>query len=136
MSKLTTITVLLVEDEAGDAALTKITLKQKTEIYFNVQWVTSLELAKQALANSHFDVILLDLSLQETQGLETLELARKIAPEIPIVVLTSRVDVEFALTALKIGATDYASKDIIQNPSSSLSRVIRYALMRVELDKK
>ncbi|MDD2863190.1 MAG: PAS domain S-box protein [Methylococcales bacterium] len=135
MNELRSISVLLVEDEAGDAYLVKTTLKQNSDITFNVQWVESLELAKQALAISHFDVMLLDLSLSDSQGLNTIKFARKIDPEIPIIVLTGRVDIDFALTSLKAGASDYILKDIVQSSINTLSRVIRYALLRVELEK-
>lgn len=135
MSELTSISVLLVEDEAGDAYLVKTTLKQNPDIIFNVQWVESLEFAKQALATAHFDVMLLDLLLPDSQGLDTIKFARKIDSEIPIIVLTGRVDIDFALISLKAGATDYIFKDIVQSGENALARVIRYALLRVELDK-
>lgn len=113
MSELTSISVLFVEDDAGDAHLFKTILKQSSEIIFTVQWVQSLALAKQAFATSHFDVILLDLSLPDSQGLDTIKRIRKIAPEIPVIVLTGNVDMDFALTALKVGATDYIIKDSV-----------------------
>jgi PAS domain S-box-containing protein len=135
MDNAMSISVLLVEDEASDAYLVQTVLKKTSEIAFNVQWVESLELAKQVLKNSYFDVMLLDLSLPDSQGLDTVKLARKIAPEIPIVVLTGRVDIDFALITLKTGATDYIVKDMVQNGANALCRIIRYALLRVELDK-
>ncbi len=130
------IHVLLVEDEENDAFLVKTALKKNKYVHFDVIWVQSLGLAKKELAlNSHFDVILLDLSLPDSQGLETVRLAKQLAGKIPIVVLTGKENIEFALTALKEGATDYTAKDIIYNGSTSLVRVIRYAMQRVELDK-
>jgi PAS domain S-box-containing protein len=64
-----------------------------------------------------------------------MNIAKQIAGELPIVVLTGREDVDFALTILEAGASDYASKDIVKSSSDGLARVIRYALSRVELDK-
>ena len=130
------ISVLLVEDEESDAFLVKTVLRKIEYVYFEITWVKSLELAKeQLILNPHFDVILLDLSLPDSQGLDTVKFARQFAGELPIVVLTGTENVEFALTALKEGATDYTAKDIMQNGSTSLVRVIRYAMQRVELDK-
>jgi CheY-like chemotaxis protein len=63
MNQAEFIRVLLIEDEAGDAYLVKAALKSKNEINFEITWVESLALARQALADSIFEVILLDLSL-------------------------------------------------------------------------
>lgn len=129
---MVSIRILLVEDEAGDAYLVKTTLKHSLEIKFDVTWVESLTLAKEALVGANFDVMLLDLSLPDSDGLETVEIAQKIAGDVPIVVLTGHGDTEFALTALKTGATDYMVKGDFG--FGGLARVIRYALLRVEME--
>lgn len=126
------IHVLLVEDEIGDAHLVKSTLKKNREITFDVTWVESLSLAIQALSENDFDVMLLDLSLSDSEGLKTVEIARKMAGDLPIVVLTGRSDTNFALTALKAGANDYMVKGDFG--FDGLTRVIRYALLRVEME--
>ncbi len=130
-----TIRVLIVEDETGDAFLIKKTLKQAKDIYFDVAWTESLASTKQKLVDSDFDVILLDLSLPDSNGLQTLKaIQNTINSLIPIVILSGYNDMEFALTALELGAVDYVTKDIVKN-SDSLVRVIRYALLRIELEK-
>ncbi len=126
------IRILLVEDEAGDALLVKTALRQTQEINFEVTWVESLAIAKQILSHSHFDLVLLDLSLPDSEGLETIEIMRKLAANIPIVVLTGRCDTNFSLLALKAGATDYMVKGDFG--FDGLARVIRYALLRVEME--
>lgn len=126
------IRVLLIEDETGDAYLVKNTLKQSQEIHFDVTWVESLALAKQAFKTSDFDVILLDLSLPDSEGLETIKIAKQIADDLPIIVLTGRGDTEFALMALKIGATDYMVKGDFG--FNGVARAVRYALLRVEME--
>lgn len=133
MNVAQSIHVLLVEDEAGDAHLVKSALRQPSEIHFEITWVESLAAIAQALANAQFDVILLDLSLPDSEGLDTIKKVHQLTAEIPIVILTGRSDVDFALTALKMGATDYIDKDIIKNGSNGLARVLRYALLRVKL---
>jgi PAS domain S-box-containing protein len=134
MSEVQSIRVLLVEDEAGDAYLVKTALKQTPKINFDVTWVESLALASQAFATSSFDVLLLDLSLPDSKGLDTVKIAKQIVGELPIIILTEREDVDFALTVLEAGAADYTSKDIVKSGSDGLARVIRYALSRAELE--
>ena len=126
------IRVLLIEDEAGDAYLIKNILKQARNITFEVTWEESLSAAKLLLENASFDAMLLDLSLPDSEGLETVKIGRQIAGDMPIVVLTGHDDVEFALTTLKTGATDYMVKGDFG--FDGLARVIRYALLRVEME--
>ncbi len=126
------IRVLLVEDETGDAYLVKTVLKQNRDVSFEITWVESLAIAEHQLRHSCFDVMLLDLSLPDSEGLETVEIGRQMAGDIPIVVLTGRADVDFALSALKAGATDYMVKGDFG--FDGLARVIRYALLRVEME--
>lgn len=132
MNKFQYIHVLLVEDEISDAHLVKSVLKQNQEITFDVTWVESLALAKKALSENDFDVMLLDLSLSDSEGLKTVEIARKMASNLPIVVLTGCSDTNFALTVLKAGANDYMVKGDFG--FDGLTRVIRYALLRVEME--
>jgi len=132
MSNLSLIRVLLIEDEAGDAYLVKTALRQSQDVEFNVTWTQSLQEAKQNLTSEIFDVILLDLSLPDSDGLATVELARCCACDIPIVVLTGREDTDFALSALKAGANDYMVKGDFG--FNGLARVIRYTLLRSEME--
>jgi DNA-binding response OmpR family regulator len=87
MDKVNIIQVLLVEDEASDAHLVKIKLGQTPGGHFAVTWAQSLNEAKQHLSVSAFDVMLLDLSLPDSNGLATVLNARAITTDIPIVVL-------------------------------------------------
>lgn len=128
------IRVLLVEDEAGDAYLVKTALKPnpKHEVNFEITWVESLTLAKQALVDSSFDVMLLDLSLPDSEGLKTIQVAREIVGDLPIIVLTGQGNTDFALTALKLGANDYMVKGDFG--FDGLIRVILYTLLRTEME--
>ncbi len=128
------IRVLLVEDEAGDAYLVKKTLKETREIQFEVTWVESLKATKEAFNAASFDLLLLDLSLPDSEGLQTVEIARQICGEIPIVILTGRCDTDFALSALKAGANDYMIKGDCGCCFDGLIRVIRYTLLRAEME--
>lgn len=128
------IRVLLVEDEAGDAKLVNIDLQKSQGEKFIVTWVESLSDAQQCLQTADFDVLLLDLSLPDSDGMNTIHKARLMAGEMPLVVLTGRCDTDFALKALEAGATDYVVKGNFGY--DGLARAIRYALFRAEMEAR
>jgi two-component system cell cycle response regulator len=134
MNYVEAIRVLLVEDEAGDAHLVKMKLKQAQSAHFDVTWAQSLIEAQQCLAAMPFDVMLLDLSLPDSEGLSTVHSARDMAKGVPIVVLSGRGDTDFALTALEAGALDYMVKGDFGY--DGLARAVRYALFRTELEAR
>lgn len=96
------------------------------------QWflthVERLEVAIQCLSSGEFDVVLLDLSLPDSSGLDTVSKLHTCVPDIPVVVLTGVDDRELALQAVAIGAQDYLIKNQISAPL--LERSIRYAIER------
>ncbi len=126
------IRVLLIEDEEGDAYLVKSSLKLSDKNHFEITWVESLALAKEALETTNFDVILLDLSLPDSNGLQTVEAIQYIAMDTPIIILTGHADTDFALTALKTGVSDYMVKGDFG--FNGLGRAIHYSLLRVEME--
>ncbi len=134
MNRLKAIRVLLVEDEAGDAHLVKMKLGQTQNGYFEVTWAQSLNEAQRCLAAATFDVLLLDLSLPDSEGLATVHSTRAMAMDTPIVVLSGHGDTEFALSALEAGALDYMVKGDFGY--DGLARVIRYALLRTEMEAR
>ncbi|HEY9636373.1 MAG TPA: PAS domain S-box protein [Coleofasciculaceae cyanobacterium] len=97
----------------------------------HVQWLgKTLELLKQ----DSFDVILLDLSLPDSQGLGSLNRVRSHAPLTPIVVLTGLDDEELAVHAIRSGAQDYLVKGQVDTPL--LVHAIRYAIERTQMSQK
>ena len=134
MSHAETINVLLIEDEPGDAGLVRIKLHNTKVIVFQLTWVETLTAARTQLTKQRFDVLLLDLSLPDSSGLDTLKKAQIIATETPIIILTGQNNTDFALKALKIGAADYLVKgDFSQD---ILIRSIRYTLQRTKMEKQ
>ncbi len=122
--------VLLVEDSAGDARLVERLLERKIAGEFDVTRVpTAGEALKQSVARD-FDVILLDLSLPDTEpgSLATLEELLSKARKAAVIVLTGRDDDELALDAVGRGAQDYLRKRELAAPL--LERAIRYAVER------
>lgn len=128
MSPLPSIRVLLVEDSPTDADLLAIALEDVTSARFEIQTVETLAAGLALLDEPGFDVVLLDLNLPDSFGVETCERAHRAAPSVPIIVLTGLADEERALASFKVGAQDYLVKG--QCDGELLSRAIRYAIER------
>ncbi|HEX2740112.1 MAG TPA: diguanylate cyclase, partial [Rubrobacter sp.] len=126
------VRVLLVEDNPGDARLVEILLSG-TGQDFDVKHVGTLGEALDEL-DQPFGVVLLDLSLPDSAGLQTVERMRRAAPELPLVVLSGRDDEEIALQALQGGAEDYLVKG--QGDGDLISRSIRYSIERKIAEEK
>ena len=119
--------VLLVEDNATDALVACDELAHATEVAFIVEPATRLQTALALLAGAVFDVVLLDLSLPDCDGLDTYLRLRAAAPEVPVVVLSHRADEALALQAVHAGAQDYLVKG---GAEGLLVRATRYAIER------
>ncbi|MCU0532784.1 MAG: PAS domain S-box protein [Hydrococcus sp. Prado102] len=122
------IKILLVEDNPGDVLLLKEFLRDANSTQFELTPVECLKEALQFLEEQSFDIVLLDLSLPDSQGLETFVEIDRIAPLIPIVVLTGLDDETVAIRAMQEGAQDYLVKG--QVDGNLLGRAIRYAIER------
>ena len=122
------ITVLLVEDNPGDARLILELLGEVQAQAFDLERVDRLDDALARLAHSGVDVVLLDLGLPDSQGLDTFVRARRGAPNEPIVVISGLDDEQLALEAVRSGAQDYLVKGRIEG--QLLARVLRYAIER------
>jgi PAS domain S-box-containing protein len=120
--------VLLIEDNPGDARLIRETLKKTNTARYEMKWVDRLSPGLMQLDRETIDVILLDLSLPDSHGLETLERTLSQSKEVPIVVLTGLDDEELAIHALRNGAQDYLNKNDVNG--TLLGRSIRYAIER------
>jgi signal transduction histidine kinase len=122
------IKVLLVEDNLGDARLLYEGLQEALPEQFQMTHVRRLSEALEYLWEETCNVVLLDLGLPDSHGLDTLVLTRAQAPGVPIVVLTGFQDEALAVEALKEGAQDYLVKG--QVDSKLLARSMRYAIAR------
>jgi two-component system cell cycle sensor histidine kinase/response regulator CckA len=122
------ITVLLVEDNPGDARLIVEMLKDVHADTFDVIHADRIESALERLSHAAVDVVLLDLGLPDGQGLETFERVRRGAGSEPIIVISGLDDEQVALEAVRAGAQDYLVKGRIEG--QLLARVIRYAIER------
>ena len=122
------IKILLVEDNPADADL----LAELLEVSVGVEWeLVSVEFLREAIAHlgkQPFDVVLLDLSLPDSRGLETLTRLLEVAPDTAMVVMTGLDDEDLALDSVRLGAQDYIVKG--QITAQLLVRTIRYAIER------
>ncbi|MCT7994886.1 hybrid sensor histidine kinase/response regulator [Laspinema olomoucense] len=120
--------ILLVEDNRADAELLQEVLSDFGEDKFTFAHVWRISEALKQLAKTEFDVVLLDLSLPDSWGLETLMQVQNQAPTIPVVVLTGSQDEEQAIEAVRKGAQDYLLKG--QLVGALLVRAIHHAIER------
>lgn len=122
------IRVLLIEDNPGDVRLIRETLRDAGDHHITLDHADCLKAALEVLSRDEHDLILLDLSLPDSHGLETVEKTEAAAPDVPVVILTGMDDVNLGLQAVRAGAQDYLIKGEITG--HLLIRAIRYAIER------
>jgi diguanylate cyclase (GGDEF)-like protein len=120
--------VLLIEDDPEDADLLQEMLSEREADWCEVTWVNRLQLGLARLAANPIDLVLLDLSLPDGQGLETFAKVHAQATEVPIVVLSGLDDEKLAVQMVQEGAQDYLVKG--QADSHLLVHAMRYAIER------
>ena len=139
MSKKSIKTVLLIEDNPGDARLLREMLQEEGLYSSELLHADSMGCAEKILAEHAVDIILLDLGLPDAQGLEAVRRAHAVAPRVPLVVLTGLDDEVLAAQALQEGAQDYLIKGQItssagQVETRGLLRALRYAVERKNME--
>ena len=122
--------VLLIEDNPGDAELVKVTLADAGG--FQVHWAEALLPGLDRAARSDIDLVLLDLSLPDSHGLEGLHAIRTHAPSLPVVVLTGFESESLALRAVQSGAQEYVVKGTLEG--SALARALQRAVARHKMN--
>ncbi|HZR15852.1 MAG TPA: SpoIIE family protein phosphatase [Verrucomicrobiae bacterium] len=128
------IRVLLIEDNPGDARLIELMLAEEAPSLFEAEWVDRLGLGLKRLSESDFGLILADLSLPDSQGLETFLRLHARAPQLPIIVLSGLRDTNIAVQAVHEGAQDFLIKG--QVDGQLLVRAMRYAIERKGLTEQ
>ncbi len=121
-------TVLLIEDNAGDARLLREMFNEQSLRGIALTHVDSMRGAEIHLAKNTVDIILLDLGLPDVQGLQAVRRARAMSPSTPLVVLTGLDDQTLAARALREGAQDYLIKGEIE--PRGFSRALHHAIER------
>jgi two-component system, cell cycle sensor histidine kinase and response regulator CckA len=122
------VRVLLIEDNLAEARFLQEVLKGASRSRFQLSHAKRLGEAIAWLGQSDFDVALLDLTLPDSTGLDSLDLLLRQAPNLPVVVLTNTNDDELAVDAVRHGAQDYLMKRSLQQ--EVLVRSLFYAIER------
>src|SRR5687768_2169752 len=129
--------VLLVEDSASDAQLAAehfALAGDDDEEPVVLAWVPRVAQAVERLAAEPFDAVLLDLSLPDAWELEGLAALSAAAPDVPVVVMTSRADDRLARAAVRAGAQDYLVKG--RAGAGVVRRAVEYAMARQRLRRE
>ena len=122
------VSILLIEDDVAEARLLQEILKNFDFNQFILTHVQRLQTGLNQLKKTKFDLVLLDLTLPDSQGLASVELLVNNFPHLPIVVLTNTNDNQLAIEAVRQGAQDYLVKRKIN--IEVLVRSIQYAIER------
>jgi signal transduction histidine kinase len=129
------LNILLVEDNEGDERLIRELLREQHLIRFNVDLASSLKESESKIPENKFDIILLDLGLPDSNGLETLFKFKALFPELAtIIILTGLNDTEVGLKAVNSGAQDYIIKGHVD--SDKLLKSIIYSYERSRLNNE
>jgi len=128
------IKVLLIEDNPGDARLIQIMVDEGGDDLFEIQHVAHLADGLERLAQTDIGLVLCDLSLPDSHGLETFGQLHTRAPHVPIIVLSGLNDTTVAVQAVHEGAQDYLIKG--QVDGQLLVRAMRYAIERKRMSEQ
>ncbi len=129
-----TIHILLVEDNPGDARLIREMLTEAGTARFKLTHAQRLDEALKYVAEASFDVLLLDLGLPDSQGLDTFNTVYHAAPAMPVLVFTGLADEELGTKAVRAGAQDFLMKGRLDG--HLLARSMRYAIHRKRAEEE
>ncbi len=128
------IKILVIEDNPADVRLLQEMLTEVKEFYYSLECADRLSAGLSSLTKGGIDVVLLDLSLPESQGLDTFEQVFAQAPYVPVIIMTITGDEETAVKAVQKGAQDYLFKGQVNG--NCLARSIRYAIERKRAEEE
>lgn len=120
--------VLLVE---GNRRLLKLISSGLTELGLEVETATNLEQTFEILSSLKFDAILLDLSLSDSNGIETFHRVRELTPGVPIIVATETSEEELAMRAIEEGANGHVLKEAVS--CEAIHRRLNFAIEEVRI---
>lgn len=128
------VNILLIEDNSSDVRIIQEFLKSAENFHYNIDVCSRLSEGLNLFKEKRFDVILLDLTLPDSDINNTLETVLDLIVKIPIIILTGLDDKKFALNSLKKGAQDYLVKGELNK--SILTRSILYAIERHRVEEE
>lgn len=122
------LSILLIEDNEGDARLIVELLKDAVDFRFNYDNAKTLKEGAEMCHSGHYDIVLLDLSLPDSHGVDTFAQCHQLNEDVPVIVLTGMDNTEMALEAVKKGAQDYLQK--MELSTNLLVKSILFAIER------
>ena len=128
----TKIKLLLIEDNPADARLIQIALNEISASSYEIVVVDTIKEGLGKLTAEKFDVVISDLSLPDSEGIETIEKILDVDQDIPVIVMTGQNDMDVSIKAVQLGAQDYLIKGI--GDGHLISRAIYYAIERKRVE--
>ena len=125
--------ILLIEDNQGDVRLIKEILNDVEDFHYKLTASDSLQQGIELIAKKDFDIIILDLGLPDSQGLDSFRRLSGYANSLPIIVFTGLEDKQAALKAVQDGAQDYLIKGKIGG--FPLTQALRFAIERKKMEE-
>jgi PAS domain S-box-containing protein len=125
--------LLLIDDDQGDATMTRAMIDQIDREAMSLDWVPSFEEGQDAIRRGEHDVYLVDYMLEDRDGLELVRWARAQGIRKPMIMLTGRGSHEVDVEAMRAGASDYLVKGEVD--ARLLERSIRYAVERARAEE-
>src|SRR5690554_4789912 len=119
--------ILIIEDESAIRRVLHKILSEENSTYKVVEAEDGLE-GLEKIKNDDFDLVLCDIKMPKMDGVEVLEAAKKIKPEVPFVMISGHGDLDTAVNTMRLGAFDYISKP------PDLNRLLN--TVRIALDSK
>lgn len=126
--------LLLIEDNPGDARLVEILLEESDFKNYSIVNHITLSEGMAAIEKEDFDVVMLDLSLPDSRGFETLQQLITRFPDVNVIVMTGFSDKTLGLDAVKAGAQDFLMKGGFD--ADMLSKTLRYSIERKNVLRK
>ncbi|MBI1332252.1 MAG: response regulator [Armatimonadetes bacterium] len=128
-----TLRILHVEDEPTDRLIVSEALRETQHFRSSVVHAETLSEALVAVRGEEFDIVLLDLGLPDSQGLDTFRRLQDSSPELPIIVLTGLEDHSVAMDMVRAGVAEYLSKRHLNG--SMLGQFIRFGIERHRMQR-
>lgn len=128
------IRILLIEDDASDVELMEAYLAEVPSFRCQLTSVSNLQDASTVSKLENFSIVIMDLGLRRTRGIETYRAFKMLQMELPVIIATGLDDEETGLQAIHEGAQDYLVKG--QFDGKSVVQAIRYALARYQIEKE
>ncbi len=125
---ITKFKILLIEDDKEDAFLLEELLSNGVDFLYSITHVTRLSEIEEKISNTTFDIILSDMNLPDSSGMDTVVEVLNMFPATPVIVLTGNSDESIGLESLEKGAQDYIIKGKVS--TNELIKAIKFAISR------